>query len=481
MALRRRLRALRCNRSGDVSLRLLVLGKDVLDVIDERRERLLHVIRNVVEGLLRRGLRGLRFSGELLALILRAVHHRLGAVEVLGLRLGERFFKLGPELLGEIERLLRVIARLLRVGDESLDLGDVRLVIFVELLARFVVLLGRLGELLRLLCHRADLRFHFSECLGEHRVAAAARPFEHRLHLLDNALHNFFQVRRNVRVGLFGSRIASLGLGLRVVEDLLRRLALRLGAVPIVRLRLRQRGVALGKNFLGLVVGILAVRLGVVGVLDEVFDLVEVALVFIVVGLGGIEDLLGIGGQRLRLRDRLANTLFDLGKNLGEQRVVRPACLRHQLFDLVDDRPDGVRHILRHVRDRFFGCLVASLGFGLRSLKRLLRRGCVGLRALVVVRLLELGKRFLCLLDNILGRVERLLAVLFCFERIADKRLNLVEIRLQLSVLGLRLFEDFLGLGGNLLRLIDGGADALLDFGDRARQRRVVAATRAGN
>ena len=449
---------------------------ELLDLVHERRERLLHRVGKVVVGLLARGLCRLPLGRELLALRLDIGERSLRTIPILRLRLGERVLHFRQQLLGEIDRLRRVIARVLRVIDKVLQLIDIALMRVIERLRLVDLGLHLLGKLLRPISNLANLLFHCGERARKRGVAAAARLINHRLDLIDCALQHVLYVLRQIRISLLGRSIASLRFRLALIKRRLRSLAIAFRTSIVVLLGLIERRLALSEQVLRLIICLDAVVLRLLRVLDELLNLIEIALILIVLTLGLIERALSLLRELLRLGNRRANAFLDLSQQLPERGVVAAAGLRHQLLELGHDRLDRVLHVLRNIGNRLLGRGIAGLGFGLRRLVRALGLIRVALRTVVIVRLIELLERALDRIDRILRRVPRLLTVILGRERVGHELLNLIEITLVLIVFALGLLERALRLGHQLLCFRDGRANALLNLRKQLGERRIIRA-----
>ncbi len=306
-----RARKLRLDGAHQALVIALARGEHLFHLRDQIGDGLLHLVRNVRVGALRRGLGGLRLGLQLGDFGLRALGDLLRSLPVVGFGLVERFLQLAGQLLRDLEGLLAVLLRLLHGRDEVLELLDLGLVVVVELLRLVDLLLHLAGELLRLLRPFADLLLDLREGARQHAVAVVAGLRQHGLDLVDDLLDGVLHVLRDVGVRLLGGGVAGIAFLLCLVEGGLGRLRVGVGAVVVVLLRLLQGGLALLHHFLALGVRLLAVLLGLLRVLDELLDLLDVGLVVVVELLRLVELLLGGFGELLRLVDDLADELLD--------------------------------------------------------------------------------------------------------------------------------------------------------------------------
>ena len=450
----------------------LSLGEHLADLLDQVAHRLLHVLGDVGVSALRRLLRRLGFLLQLFHQRLRALGDGLRAFPVLRLGLLDGLLHFRGQLLGQLERLLAVLLGLLGRLVEVLELLDVRLVVLVELLRLLDLLLHLAGELLRLLRPLADLLLDLADGLREHRVAALARLGHHRADLLDDHLDGLLHVLGNVLVGLLRRRVARLGFLLRLLEVGLRALDVALCPVPVVLLRLVQRGLAPGDDVLALRVRLLAVLLRLERVRGQGFQLLEVDLQLLVLLLRFLEGLLRLLGELLRFLRGLADPPLQFGDELAEGGVL-PVVLGQQRLDLLDDRLDDVLHILRNVLDGLLSLRVAVLGGRLGFLEELLRFLGGLLRGVEVVLLdllqtlfdfIEAGLAFL------IGQLTGFLGGL----GLLDDLFDLLEVLLVLLVFLLVLLGLLLDLCGELLRLLRQLADLGLDGAQGVRQSAVA-------
>ena len=243
-------------------------------------------------------------------------------------------------------------------------------------------------------------------------------------------------------------------------------------------LHLLQSLLALFEQLPAFGVRLLAVVFGVVGVGEELLDLVEVGLDGVVLLLRLVEGLLRLFRELLALLGGLADALLDLVDELLDRALLAALVLRQERLDLLDDLLDDFFHVPGDVVDGLFGLRVAILGGSLRLVEELLRLLSVLLRTACVVGL-DFFQALLHLLEALLALRVRQRARVLGGLGLLNHLFYFIKVLFVLVVLRLVLLDLALDLGGELLRLLSEIAELLLDGLERLAERRVAVAHQA--